>query len=212
MARLAELRGALAIVPQEPVLFSGTLRSNLDPFGQSEDAAVWVALEAVQLAAMARARRGQLQAEVEDSGGNFSMGERQMLCIARALLRRPRVLALDEATASVDFATDRLIQRTVRREFADVTCLIIAHRISTVIDSDKIMVLDAGALVEFDSPAALLDKRGGAFSAMVAEYGVEMAASLRWQAADAAGRRRTGTPPEPSRAALPARVEGVARP
>ena len=190
---LAELREALAIVPQEPILFSGTLRSNLDPFGKSDDAAVWSALDAVQLASVARARDGQLLSEVTDSGGNFSMGERQMLCLARALLRRPRVLVLDEATASVDLETDKLIQQTVRREFSDVTCLVIAHRISTVIDSDKIMVLDAGNLVEFDSPSVLLGRPDSAFTAMVTECGLEMATSLRRQA-DATTERHESAP------------------
>ena len=128
-------------------------------------------------------------AAMQEGGSNFSMGERQLLCMARALLRKPRVLVLDEATASVDLETDRMIQRTVRSHFKTSTCLIIAHRIATVIDCDAVIVLDQGKLIEFGSPAALL-RNGespngpgtGYFARMVAEYGDDMAQQLRRQA------------------------------
>ena len=187
---LTELRTRLAIVPQEPTLFTGTVRSNLDPLGAAaDDNALWSALEVVQLGACVRSKGG-LESEVEEGGSNFSMGERQLLCMARALLCRPKVLVLDEATASVDLETDRRIQATVRQEFRGATCLIIAHRIATVIDSDAVLVLDSGKLVEFDSPAALLRKSEGAFRSMVEEYGPEMGAALRRQAEEAERRPR----------------------
>ena len=168
---LSELRTRLAIVPQEATLFGGSVRSNLDPLSQaSDDAELWSALGSVQLESSIKAKGG-LDAKVEAGGANFSMGERQLLCMARALLRKPRILVLDEATASVDLETDSMIQRAVRQKFSGCTCLIIAHRIATIIDSDMVMVLDSGKLIEFDSPAALLCK-GGYFAAMVDEYGI----------------------------------------
>lgn len=183
---LSELRKQLAIVPQDATLFSGTVSSNLDPLELNTqenggESALWEALDAVQLSDAIRAKGG-LSAEVEEGGVNFSMGERQLLCMARALLRKPRVLVLDEATASVDLETDRMIQRCIRERFSDCTCLVIAHRIATVIDSDAVMVLDSGKLIEFDTPAALLRKSGGYFAAMCAEYGEAMMADLQRQA------------------------------
>lgn len=183
---LSELRQRLAIVPQDATLFSGTVSSNLDPLelnkkDQAGEGQLWEVLDAVQLSDAIKAKGG-LSAEVEEGGSNFSMGERQLLCMARALLRKPRVLVLDEATASVDLETDRMIQRCIRERFAETTCLIIAHRISTVIDSDAIMVLDGGKLIEYDTPAALLRKPKGYFAAMCAEYGEVMMADLQNQA------------------------------
>jgi ABC-type multidrug transport system fused ATPase/permease subunit len=166
---LESLRSALAIIPQEPVLFRGSVRKNLDPFGAYPDERLWDALRRARLAGHVEALARGLDADVHEGGSNFSVGQRQLLCLARAILKRSRVLLLDEATASVDVATDALIQKTIRAEFADATVITIAHRLNTVMDSDRIMVLEAGRVVEFDAPPALLRNKEGAFSALVIE-------------------------------------------
>jgi ATP-binding cassette subfamily C (CFTR/MRP) protein 1 len=171
---LASLRGALAIIPQEPVLFSGTVRKNLDPFATHGDTALWDALERAQLKPFVTSLAGGLDAVVHEGGSNFSVGQRQLLCLARAILRRSSVLLLDEATASVDVATDTLIRQTIRREFAAATVITIAHRLGTVMDCDRIMVLDAGRVAELDAPKALLGNRRGAFHKMVREESLSM--------------------------------------
>lgn len=154
---LTDLRSRLALVPQDPVIFSGTVRANLDPFDAvGGDAYIWQALEQAGMADTIRQMAGGLDAVISEGGGNLSTGQRQLLCMARALLRRTKILVLDEATSNVDSSTDQLIQSTIRTAFKDCTVLTIAHRLNTIIDSDRIMVLDAGRLVEFDSPAALL--------------------------------------------------------
>ena len=154
---LTDLRSRLALVPQDPVIFSGTVRANLDPFDAvGGDAYIWQALEQAGMADTIRHMAGCLDAEISEGGGNLSTGQRQLLCMARALLRRTKILVLDEATSNVDSSTDQLIQSTIRTAFKDCTVLTIAHRLNTIIDSDRIMVLDAGQLVEFDSPATLL--------------------------------------------------------
>lgn len=185
---LADVRGALhgiTVIPQDPQLLSGALRDALDPFGESDDAAVWSALDAVRMGGAVRALQG-LETPVADGGVNWSVGERQLLCLARALLRRPRVLVLDEATASVDDDTDAFIQETVRRSFAGATLLIVAHRLGTVMDADRVMVLDAGEVVEMDAPQRLLDDRDSVFSGIVDAGGPAAAAKLRALAAAAA--------------------------
>ena len=182
---LKQLRTRLSIIPQEPVLFTGTLRSNLDPLGEYDsDEILWDALRRAKLANWVRdtCQPLGLLAPVHEGGSNLAAGERQLLCLARALLRVRsgcRVLVLDEATAAVDQATDDMIQATIRREFADCTTLTIAHRLRTIIDSDKILVLDAGALLEFDSPKALLSDPTSAFGRMVDDTGPQNARSLR---------------------------------
>ena len=154
---LTDLRSRLALVPQDPVIFSGTVRANLDPFDAvGGDAYIWQALEQAGMADTIRHMSGGLDAVISEGGGNLSTGQRQLLCMARALLRRTKILVLDEATSNVDSSTDQLIQSTIRTAFKDCTVLTIAHRLNTIIDSDRIMVLDAGQLVEFGSPAALL--------------------------------------------------------
>ncbi|KAK9797814.1 hypothetical protein WJX73_000524 [Symbiochloris irregularis] len=167
---LSDLRTCLALVPQDPVLFSGTVRSNVDPLDQAgADAAVWQALRQAGLGDAVSSLEGGLDAMVSEGGSNFSTGQRQLLCMARALLKRARILVLDEATSNVDHATDALIQRTVRDGFADCTVLTVAHRLHTIIDYDRILLLDQGVAAEFDSPANLLKDSNSAFARMVAE-------------------------------------------
>lgn len=165
--RLRDLRSRVGVIPQDPVLFSGSVRSNLDPFGAHDDAAVWEALRIVALDGTIRALPGSLNARVAEAGENFSVGQRQLVCVARALLRRPRVLVADEATASVDPETDALIQGAIRREFAASTVLTIAHRINTILDADAVLVMHDGRAAEYDAVGALLGNEKSLFKAMV---------------------------------------------
>uniref|UniRef100_A0A672I5U6 ATP-binding cassette sub-family C member 5 n=1 Tax=Salarias fasciatus TaxID=181472 RepID=A0A672I5U6_SALFA len=164
---LDDLRSKLAIIPQEPVLFIGTVRSNLDPWDHYSDAEIWEALEKTHIKEMVSQLPHSLVSEVTENGENFSVGERQLLCVARALLRNSKVLMLDEATAAIDTETDRLIQETIRSAFGSCTTLIIAHRLNTVMSCSRVMVLDNGQIVEFDSPAALLADENSRFRAMI---------------------------------------------
>jgi ABC-type multidrug transport system fused ATPase/permease subunit len=182
---LADVRRGVCAIPQEPLLLTGSLRANLDPSGALADAEVWDALRAVRMAQPVAALAGGLDAPVADAGTNFSVGERQLLCFARALLRRPRVLLLDEATASCDEVSDAAIQLALRASFADVTVMAIAHRLLTVVDYDKILVVASGAAAECDSPATLLEQPQGALTALVAALGPAAAAHLRSVAAAA---------------------------
>ncbi|KAM8860010.1 ATP-binding cassette sub-family C member 2 isoform 1-T2 [Spinachia spinachia] len=168
---LHDLRNRLTIIPQDPVLFSGTLRMNLDPFDKFSDEEIWRVLELSHLKDFAAGLQEGLQHEVAEGGENLSVGQRQLLCLARALLRRTRILILDEATAAVDLETDDLIQNTIRKEFSDCTVLTIAHRLHSIMDSSRVMVLDAGRIVEFDSPSNLLQKHGH-FYAMAKDAGI----------------------------------------
>jgi ABC-type multidrug transport system fused ATPase/permease subunit len=178
---LSDLRAQLTIIAQDPTLLSGTIRSNLDPFneyGAGGDAPLWNALEAVALADKIRTFPLQLRTRVTGGGANFSVGERQLFCLARALLRRSHVLILDEASSNVDSVVDALLQRTIRERFATRTVLIIAHRLHTVIECDRVLVLDAGRVLEFDTPAALLQRQDSAFAKFVRQTGAEHAAAL----------------------------------
>lgn len=171
---LQQLRSKISIIPQEPVLFSATVRYNLDPFNNYDDDQLWKALEAVDLKNVVPA----LDFKVSEGGSNFSLGQRQLVCLARAILRGNRILVLDEATANVDPKTDEFIQKTIRTRFADCTVLTVAHRLNTIMDSDRVMVMDAGRLVEFDHPHKLLNNPQGYFTKMVNETNEKMSAQL----------------------------------
>ncbi|XP_069701973.1 probable multidrug resistance-associated protein lethal(2)03659 isoform X2 [Periplaneta americana] len=175
---LHDLRSKISIIPQEPTLFSGTLRSNLDPFNQYSDATLWTTLAEVEMKQVVNDLPAGLSYKVSEGGSNFSVGQRQLLCLARAIIRNNKILVLDEATANVDPQTDELIQATIRRKFADCTVLTIAHRLHTVMDSDRIIVMDAGSLVEFDHPHILLTNEDGYLYHMVQQTGHTMAESL----------------------------------
>ncbi|XP_004616472.1 ATP-binding cassette sub-family C member 2 [Sorex araneus] len=169
---LHDLREKLTIIPQDPVLFSGSLRMNLDPFNHYSDEELWKALELAHLKAFVSGLPLGLSHEVTEAGDNLSIGQRQLLCLARALLRKSKILIMDEATAAVDLETDHLIQTTIRSEFAHCTVLTIAHRLHTIMDSDRVMVLDKGQIVEFGSPEELL-QNDGPFHSMAKEAGVD---------------------------------------
>ena len=203
--KLFDLRSRLAIIPQDPVLFSGTVRSNLDPFSQHSDLELRDALERVHLVTASELVQtppdgtatpilseenptgvlgnnehknrnifASLSSQVTSGGLNLSQGQRQLLCLARAIASHPKITVLDEATSAVDMATDTLIQRSIREEFRDSTLLVIAHRLSTIADFDKILVLDDGKAVEFGTPKDLVQIRNGIFSGMVKESGEGM--------------------------------------
>ena len=164
---LQAMRKCFAVIPQQPVIFSGTLRSALDPWGEAtDDAKLWAALESVSMADVARAMGNGLDSVVDESGANFSVGERQLLCIARALLRDARVVLVDEGTANVDVTSDQIVQRALRDGFRGATTFTIAHRLATLVHSDVIVVLDRGELKEMGAPAELIAKRGGWFAKM----------------------------------------------
>ncbi|KAF9272689.1 hypothetical protein BGZ88_004497 [Linnemannia elongata] len=174
---LSRLRKNLAIIPQDPTLFAGTVRENLDPFDELEDADLWEALERAHLKDQISALHGGLSFKVSQNGDNFSVGQRSLICLARALLRKTKVLILDEATAAVDVETDELIQRTIRKEFKDRTILTIAHRIKTVMDSDKILVLEKGRVEEFEPPQVLLQRPESHFYKLAEQAGEVKGAS-----------------------------------
>ncbi|KAH0538545.1 hypothetical protein FGG08_004878 [Glutinoglossum americanum] len=184
--KLHDLRSRLAIIPQDPELFTGTVRSNLDPFGQSTPGELKEALRRVHLVQSPESRddhaaeRGNddananifenLSAPISEGGLNLSQGQRQLLCLARAIVSRPKIMILDEATSAVDMATDTLIQRSIREEFTNSTLIVIAHRLSTIADFDKVLVMSDGKAVEFGTPKELLDKKG-AFYGLVEDTG-----------------------------------------
>ncbi|XP_034944749.1 multidrug resistance-associated protein 4-like [Chelonus insularis] len=175
---LCDLRSSISIIPQEPVLFSETLRYNLDPFGKYSDTVIWDALREVELSDLI------LDQKVTEGGTNFSVGQRQLICLARALLRDNKILVLDEATANIDTRTDSLIQRAIRSKFTGCTVITIAHRLNTIIDSDRVLVLDTGRVMEFDSPYELIfNKQESLFKQMIEQTGVAMSEKLYREAA-----------------------------
>ncbi|XP_035459714.1 ATP-binding cassette sub-family C member 4 isoform X3 [Scophthalmus maximus] len=175
---LHTLRQRMSIIPQDPVLFTGTMRKNLDPFRQHTDEDLWNALQEVQMKAVVEELPNKLETVLTESGSNFSVGQRQLVCLARAILRKNRILIIDEATANVDPRTDGLIQQTIRDKFQECTVLTIAHRLNTIIDCDRILVLDAGRIRECDEPYVLLQNQDGIFYQMVQQTGRAEAASL----------------------------------
>ncbi|KIY69721.1 multidrug resistance-associated ABC transporter [Cylindrobasidium torrendii FP15055 ss-10] len=180
---LTDLRSKLTIIPQDPTILSGTLRSTLDVFEEYSDAEIFEALRRVHLIPATDSESPDspdtvnanvfrnLDSTVSESGENFSTGEKQLLCMARAILKKTKLLVMDEATASVDYASDELIGRTIRHEFSQSTILTIAHRLRTIIDYDRIMLLDNGRIVEFDSPKKLLSNKDSQFSSLCAATG-----------------------------------------
>uniref|UniRef100_A0A3P8RCJ0 Multidrug resistance-associated protein 4 n=1 Tax=Astatotilapia calliptera TaxID=8154 RepID=A0A3P8RCJ0_ASTCA len=175
---LHDLRQKMSIIPQDPVLFTDSVRKNLDPFNQHTDEDLWKALEEVQLKSVVEELPGKLEAVLAESGSNFSVGQRQLVCLARAILRKNRILIIDEATANVDPRTDELIQKTIRDKFKECTVITIAHRLNTIIDSDRIFVLESGTIQEFDHPFTLLQNKEGALYRMVQQMGQAESASL----------------------------------
>jgi ATP-binding cassette, subfamily C (CFTR/MRP), member 1 len=171
---LSDLRSKIAIVPQEPALFSGTLRFNLDPFNQYSDDEIWLALERTSMKEVAMDLPDRLDGEVQECGQNFSIGQRQLLCLTRALLLRSSIIVMDEATANIDLETDEQIQISLRENFKNNTLITIAHRINTIIDYDRIIVMDSGRVAEFETPRALLSDENSIFYALASEAGVSL--------------------------------------
>ncbi|OEL13321.1 ABC transporter C family member 8 [Dichanthelium oligosanthes] len=167
---LKDLRTKLSIIPQEPTLFRGTVRNNLDPLGLHSDQEIWEALEKCQLKTAISSTPALLDTVVSDDGDNWSAGQRQLFCLGRVLLRRNKILVLDEATASIDSATDAILQKVIRQQFSSCTVITIAHRVPTVTDSDRVLVLSYGKLLEYETPAKLLEDKQSAFAKLVAEY------------------------------------------
>ncbi|KAL5548573.1 hypothetical protein UlMin_003804 [Ulmus minor] len=175
---LHDLRSRLSIIPQDPTMFEGTVRSNLDPLEEYTDEQIWAALDKCQLGDEVRKKEEKLDSTVTENGENWSMGQRQLVCLGRVLLKKSKVLVLDEATASVDTATDNLIQQTLRHHFSDCTVITIAHRITSVLDSDMVLLLSHGLIEEHDSPARLLENKSSSFAQLVAEYTVRSNSSF----------------------------------
>ncbi|TYI53568.1 hypothetical protein E1A91_D11G013800v1 [Gossypium mustelinum] len=167
---LHDLRSRFGIIPQDPTLFNGTVRYNLDPLSQHTDQEIWEVLDKCQLREAVQEKEEGLYSLVVEDGSNWSMGQRQLFCLGRALLRRSRVLVLDEATASIDNATDLILQRTICAEFADCTVISVAHRIPTVMDCTMVLAISDGKLMEYDEPTKLMEREGSLFGQLVKEY------------------------------------------
>lgn len=159
------LRSRIAIIPQEPFTFKGTIRSNIDPANEFDSKEIWSVLEAVSLHHVVNTMPERLDTAV--SAGQLSVGQTQLLCLARAVIRKPKLVILDEATASLDSETDEKIQSSIRRNFADATVFTIAHRLNTIRDCDVILVLDSGSLVEIGSPSQLERDANSRFAEML---------------------------------------------
>lgn len=187
------LRQNISTIPQDAVLFSGSMRDNLDPFQTKSDDELWNALDQVELRHMVSNLPNGLDFQILENGGNFSMGQRQLVCLARAILQNNKILILDEATANVDASTDKFIQKTIRDKFAHCTVLTIAHRLKTVIDTDRVLIMDAGEGVEFDHAHNLLQNADSIFTKLVEETGFSSSRSLRDKAKKSLQRRTNAT-------------------
>ncbi|XP_021323604.1 ATP-binding cassette sub-family C member 8 isoform X6 [Danio rerio] len=164
---LQTLRSKFSIILQDPILFSGTIRFNLDPERKATDEMLWEALEIAQLMPVVKALPGGLDAVVTEGGENFSQGQRQLFCLARAFVRKSSILIMDEATASIDMATESILQKVVMTAFADRTVVTIAHRVHTILGSDVVIVMKHGGIIEYDEPDVLLEQKDSVFSAFV---------------------------------------------
>ena len=170
------LRAAVAVIPQRPFIFNDTLRRNLDPWDQHSDTDIWAVLEKVHLKSIVNSGGSPeeaLRLVITEGGHNLSVGERQLICLARALLQNAKIILLDEATANIDYLTDRMIQEVIRKEMTHCTVLTIAHRLDTVLEYDRIMVLENGRIVEFDKPDILLQKKDGFLSELYYSFQAE---------------------------------------
>ncbi|XKL66418.1 hypothetical protein PGB90_009838 [Kerria lacca] len=177
--RLEKLRSKISIIPQDPILFSGTMRKNLDPFDEYSDNEIWEALSQAEIKkSLSKVNSTGLDTMISEGGKNFSVGERQLICLARAILRKNKILVLDEATANVDQQTDSIIQRTIKETFKSCTVLTIAHRLNTIIDSDKVLVMDCGTIVEYDHPYTLLLNQETIFYNLISKTGQYVATIL----------------------------------
>lgn len=165
---LEYLRQKISVIPQDPVLFADTIRSNIDPLNQHTDLEIWTALEKVKMQDCFT----DLSTEIRPTESNYSSGQRQLICLARAIVRKNKIVILDEATANMDPETEVSLHNVIKEHFADCTVFTIAHRLNTILDSDKIMVLDQGQIIEFDEPNRLLKKENGIFHKMVQKSGL----------------------------------------
>lgn len=164
---LHTLRSRLSIILQDPILFSGSIRFNLDPECKCTDDRLWEALEIAQLKNMVKSLPGGLDATVTEGGENFSVGQRQLFCLARAFVRKSSILIMDEATASIDMATENILQKVVMTAFADRTVVTIAHRVHTILTADLVIVMKRGNILEYDTPESLLAQEDGVFASFV---------------------------------------------
>lgn len=191
---LHDLRTKLTIIPQDPVLFAGTLRFNLDPLGASTDEEIWRALELAHLKTQLSGFANKLEHQVDERGENFSVGQRQLMCLARAILRKSKILVLDEATASVDLETDSIVQRTIREIFSHCTIITIAHRLHTILDSDRVLVMERGCVIELDTPQRLMSNPESAFYSLARDAGVEALQCFNQTQAEAACEKHDDKP------------------